>query len=73
MDALYRKSDRLLANTSMTIVREKMGEVHWNAQLISIMGPNYHFGCSDFSINSEYFAIPKHLQEVQNVYQFYVS
>ena len=39
MDALYRKSDRLLANTSMAIVREKMGEIHWNAQLISIMGP----------------------------------
>ena len=38
MDALFRKSDRLLANTSMEIVREKMNEIHWNAQLISIMG-----------------------------------
>lgn len=38
MDALFRKSDRLLANTSTEIVREKMGEIHWNAQLISIMG-----------------------------------
>ncbi len=38
MDALFRKSDRLLANTSTEIVREKMNEIHWNAQLISIMG-----------------------------------
>lgn len=38
MDALFRKSDRLLANTSIEIVREKMNEIHWNAQLISIMG-----------------------------------
>lgn len=27
-----------MANTSMAIVREKMNEIHWNAQLISIMG-----------------------------------
>lgn len=38
MDALFRKSDRLLANTSMKIIREKMDEIHWNAQLISIIG-----------------------------------
>ena len=38
MDTLFRKSDRLLANVSMDIVREKMGDIHWNAQLISIMG-----------------------------------
>lgn len=38
MDALFRKSDRLLANTSMEIIREKMGEIHWNTRLISIMG-----------------------------------
>ena len=38
MDTLFRKSDRLLANVSMEIVREKMSEIHWNAQLISIMG-----------------------------------
>ena len=38
MDALFRKSDRLLANTNTKIVREKMNEIHWNAQLISIMG-----------------------------------
>lgn len=39
MDALFRKHDRLLANTSMKIVREKMGQIHWNAQIISIVGP----------------------------------
>lgn len=38
MDALFRKHDRLLANTSMNIVREKMNEIHWNAQIVSIMG-----------------------------------
>ena len=38
MDALFRKSDRLLANTSMEIIREKMDEIHWNAHLISIIG-----------------------------------
>ena len=37
MDALFRKSDRLLANTRTEIIRDKMGEIHWNAQLISIM------------------------------------
>ena len=39
MDALFRKHDRLLANTSMNIIREKMDQIHWNAQIISIMGP----------------------------------
>lgn len=38
MDTLYRKSNRLLANTSTDIIREKMGEIHWNAPLISIIG-----------------------------------
>jgi hypothetical protein len=38
MDALFRKSDRLLANTRTDIIRDKMGEIHWNAQLVSIMG-----------------------------------
>ena len=38
MDALFRKSDRLLANTSMGIVREKMDEIHWNTRLVSIIG-----------------------------------
>ena len=33
---LYRKSDRLLANTRTEIIRDKMSEIHWNAQLISI-------------------------------------
>lgn len=38
MDSLFRKSDRLLANTQTEIVRDKMDEIHWNAQLITIMG-----------------------------------
>ena len=38
MDALFRKSDRLLANTSTEIIRDKMDEIHWNTQLVSIMG-----------------------------------
>ena len=38
MDALFRKHNRLLAGTSMAIMREKMGQIHWNAQIISIMG-----------------------------------
>ena len=38
MNTLFRKSDRLLANTSTGIVREKMGEIHWNSQLVTIIG-----------------------------------
>ena len=38
MDTLFRKSDRLLANISTDIIREKMFEIHWNTQLVSIMG-----------------------------------
>ena len=38
MDALFRKHDRLLANTSMEIIRDKMDQIHWNAQIISIIG-----------------------------------
>ena len=38
MDTLFKKSDRLLANTGTEIVREKMNEIHWNARLISILG-----------------------------------
>ncbi len=38
MDSLFRKHDRLLANTSMGIIREKMDEIHWNARLVTIMG-----------------------------------
>ena len=38
MDALFRKSDRLLANTTTEIIREKMDEVYWNTQLVSIIG-----------------------------------
>ena len=38
MDALFRKSDRLLANTGMDIIRDKMDEIHWSSQLITIIG-----------------------------------
>ena len=38
MDALFRKHDRLLANVSLDIIREKMDQIHWNARIISIMG-----------------------------------
>jgi len=38
MDVLFRKSDRLLANTSMEIIRDKMDDIHWDAQLVSIIG-----------------------------------
>lgn len=38
MDTLFRKSDRLLANTSTKIIREKMDKIHWNTRLVSIMG-----------------------------------
>lgn len=38
MDSLFRKSDRLLANTQTEIIRDKMSEIHWNAHLITIMG-----------------------------------
>ncbi len=38
MDSLFRKSDRLLANTGMDIIRDKMDEIHWNSQLITIIG-----------------------------------
>ena len=38
MDSLFRKSDRLLANTQTEIIRDMMNEIHWNAQLVTIMG-----------------------------------
>ena len=38
MDSLFRKYDRLIANTSMNIVRDKMNDIHWNSQLVSIVG-----------------------------------
>ena len=38
MDTLFRKSDRLLANTGMDIIRDKMDEIHWSARLITIIG-----------------------------------
>lgn len=38
MDALFTKHDRLIANTSLDIVRAMMDRIHWDAQLISIQG-----------------------------------
>ena len=38
MDSLFRKSNRLLANTQTEIIRDKMNEIHWNAHLVTIMG-----------------------------------
>ena len=38
MDSLFRKSDRLLANTQTEVIRDKMNEIHWNAHLVTIMG-----------------------------------
>ena len=37
MDALFRKSERLLANTGMDIIRDKMDEIHWSSQRITII------------------------------------
>ena len=38
MDALFAKHDRLIANTSLNMVRAMMNRIHWDAQLISIQG-----------------------------------
>ena len=38
MDTLFAKHDRLIANTSLDIVREMMNRVHWDARLLSIQG-----------------------------------
>lgn len=38
MDGLFRKHDRLLANTSMEIIREKINQIHWNTRIVCIMG-----------------------------------
>ncbi len=38
MDTLFAKHDRLIANTSLVIVREMMNRVHWDARLLSIQG-----------------------------------
>ena len=37
MDSLFRKSDRLLANTQTEIIRDKMNEIHWDAQLVTTL------------------------------------
>ena len=39
METLFVKQDRLLANTSMTIIRKLMDKINWDARLISIQGP----------------------------------
>ena len=38
METLFVKHDRLIAKTSLDIVREMMNRVHWNARLLSIQG-----------------------------------
>lgn len=38
MDSLFLKQERLLAQTSIGIVRELMTEIHWNNRLIAIRG-----------------------------------
>lgn len=39
METLFVKQDRLLANTSTSIIRKLMDEINWDARLISIQGP----------------------------------
>ena len=38
METLFVKHDRLIAKTSLDIVREMMNRVHWDARLLSIQG-----------------------------------
>ena len=38
MDSLFLKQERLLAQTSIGIVRELMAKIHWNNRLIAIRG-----------------------------------
>ena len=38
METLFAKHDRLIAKTSLDIVREMMNRVHWDARLLSIQG-----------------------------------
>lgn len=38
METLFAKHVRLIANTSLSIVRELMNRVHWDARLLSIQG-----------------------------------
>ena len=39
METLFVKQDRLLANTSTSIIRKLMDEINWDERLISIQGP----------------------------------
>lgn len=46
-----RKHDRLLANTSMEIIREKMYQIHWGGQLLVIDEIHkYRPGTSDWDM-----------------------
>lgn len=38
MDSLFLKQERLLAQTSIGIVRELMTKIHWDNRLIAIRG-----------------------------------
>ena len=38
MDILFAKHDRLIANTSLDMVRAMIERIHWNSKLISIQG-----------------------------------
>ncbi|MCR5038232.1 MAG: AAA family ATPase [Bacteroidales bacterium] len=38
MDLLFAKHDRLIANTSLDMVRAMIERIHWNSKLISIQG-----------------------------------
>ena len=38
MDVLFAKHDRLIANTSLDMVRAMIERIHWNSKLISIQG-----------------------------------
>ena len=38
METLFVKHDRLIANTSLDVVREMMNRVHWDARLLSLQG-----------------------------------
>lgn len=38
METLFLKHDRLIANTSLDIIREMMYRVHWDTRLLSIQG-----------------------------------
>ena len=67
MDALFRKSDRLLANTSTEIVRDMMDEIHWNTRLVSIIGAK---GVGKSTLIKQYL---KHHYELGDRHMLYCS